>query len=84
MLGVEIVDERADPDALGSRPASPDLAKAVQRECLHRGLILELGGRHGSIVRFLPPLIISEAEVDAVARVFTDALSAVVRRGATH
>jgi len=84
MLGVDIVDERADPDALGSRPANPDLANAVQRECLHRGLILELGGRHGSVVRFLPPLIIGEREVDAVARVFADALSDVAHRGPTH
>ena len=80
MLGVDIVDEQAGPDALGSRPASPDLAKAVQRECLHRGLIVELGGRHGSVVRFLPPLIIEEREVDAVAQVFIEALSAVACR----
>jgi hypothetical protein len=42
----------------------------VQRECLKRGLILELGGRHGSVVRFLPPLVITAVEIDRVAEIF--------------
>ncbi|HCT8835437.1 TPA: diaminobutyrate--2-oxoglutarate transaminase, partial [Pseudomonas aeruginosa] len=48
----------------------------VQRECLRRGLILELGGRHGSVVRFLPPLIIGAEQIDEVARRFARALGA--------
>jgi len=50
----------------------------VQRECLKRGLILELGGRHGAVVRFLPPLIISAQQVDEVAQRFAEALAAAV------
>ncbi|ARP81327.1 diaminobutyrate--2-oxoglutarate transaminase [Bordetella genomosp. 8] len=52
-------------------PAHPTLAGAVQAECLRRGLIVELGGRHGSVVRFLPPLIISEAQIDRVFDIFS-------------
>jgi diaminobutyrate-2-oxoglutarate transaminase len=48
----------------------------VQRECLKRGLILELGGRHGAVVRFLPPLVITAAEIDRVAEIFGRALAA--------
>ena len=76
MVGVELVDATAAPDALGARPAVPELAARVQRECLRCGLIVELGGRHGSVVRFLPPLTITAAQVDEVARIFGWALAA--------
>ncbi|MNT03044.1 Diaminobutyrate--2-oxoglutarate aminotransferase [compost metagenome] len=79
MLGVELVDERAGPDVVGAYPADGDFARAVQRECLQRGLIVELGGRHGATVRFLPPLVIDEAEVDMVGELFGEALGAATR-----
>lgn len=78
MIGIELVDPTQPADRIGSYPANPALAKAVQRRCLERGLILELGGRHGAVVRLLPPLIISEAEVETVLQRFGDALSAAV------
>ena len=76
MLGVELVDPNGAPDALGHPPAYARLAPLVQRECLKRGLILELGGRHGAVVRFLPPLVITAAEIDQVAEIFGRALAA--------
>lgn len=76
MEGVELVDPAAEPDILGARPAAPALAARVQHECLRRGLILELGGRHGSVVRFLPPLIITAEQLDEVTRIFAHALDA--------
>jgi diaminobutyrate-2-oxoglutarate transaminase len=54
------------------------LAPRLQRECLRRGLILELGGRHGAVVRFLPPLIITAEQIDDVAARFGRALAAAV------
>jgi diaminobutyrate-2-oxoglutarate transaminase len=78
MLGVELVDPQGNADALGHPLANRELAAKVQRECLKRGLILELGGRHGAVVRFLPPLIISAEQVDEVAQRFTKALIAAV------
>jgi diaminobutyrate-2-oxoglutarate transaminase len=76
MVGVELVDAYAATDALGSRPAVGALAARVQRECLRRGLIVEIGGRHGSVVRFLPPLIIDRAQLDEVLTIFEHALRA--------
>jgi diaminobutyrate-2-oxoglutarate transaminase len=73
MLGVEIV-EPGERDALGRPLASGQTASALQRACLRRGLILELGGRNGSTVRLLPPLIITAPEVDRVAEIFARAL----------
>ena len=82
MQGAEIVDPAGTPDRTGRPPAAPALARAIQAECLARGLILELGGRHGSVVRFLPPLVISAAQVDQVAEIFERAVQAAVARAA--
>ncbi|MDX2544501.1 diaminobutyrate--2-oxoglutarate transaminase family protein [Streptomyces sp. WI04-05B] len=67
----------------GPRPAAPELAAAVQRECLRRGLIVELGGRRASVVRLLPPLTISDEQAVAVLDRLSDAVAA-VSRGHTH
>ncbi|MFF4396101.1 diaminobutyrate--2-oxoglutarate transaminase family protein [Streptomyces sp. NPDC001480] len=70
----------AGPRSPGSpRPAAPELAAAVQRECLRRGLIVELGGRHSSVVRLLPPLTISDEQAAAVLDRLADAVAAVSR-----
>lgn len=81
MLGVELVDPAGKPDALGHPPASGELAALVQRECLKRGLILELGGRYGSVARFLPPLIITAEQVDEVAAIFSRSIAAAINKG---
>jgi diaminobutyrate-2-oxoglutarate transaminase len=76
MIGVEIVDMQKDPDVLGSYPANPKLARQIQQECFKRGLIIELGGRHECVARFLPPLIITEEEVDLIGDIFGQAVLA--------
>jgi diaminobutyrate-2-oxoglutarate transaminase len=73
MLGVEIVDSQAR-DAQGNPAADAARASRIQASCLRHGLILELGGRYGAVVRFLPPLIITAAQVDEVADLFGRAL----------
>jgi diaminobutyrate-2-oxoglutarate transaminase len=76
MIGVELVDPGLGPDRLGHAPIAPDLAAAVQHECLKRGLIVEVGGRKGSVIRFLPPLIVTEGQIDQIAEIFAMALRA--------
>ncbi|MGI5411761.1 diaminobutyrate--2-oxoglutarate transaminase family protein [Streptomyces chartreusis] len=66
------------------RPAAPELAVAIQRECLRRGLIVELGGRHSSVVRLLPPLTISDEQATAVLDRLADAVVAVSRNHPGH
>ncbi|MFG2358202.1 diaminobutyrate--2-oxoglutarate transaminase family protein [Streptomyces sp. NPDC048521] len=66
------------------RPAAPELAEAVQRECLQRGLIVELGGRHAAVVRLLPPLTLSDEQAAAVLDRLTDAVAAVARDHLDH
>lgn len=76
MLGMEIIDPRGPLDRQGRHPADASRAQQLQRACLRRGLILELGGRHGATVRFLPPLIITSAEVDFVGQILVEAVRA--------
>ncbi|MCX4393439.1 MULTISPECIES: diaminobutyrate--2-oxoglutarate transaminase family protein [unclassified Streptomyces] len=80
MIGVELVD----PQAAGSGdspepPPAPALALAVQQECLRRGLIVELGGRHSTVVRLLPPLTLTDEQATAVVDRLADALAAAER-----
>ena len=79
MIGVELVDPDTDsPDAVAPPPA-PELASALRQECLNRGLIVELGGRHAAVVRLLPPLTLTDEQAMAVLDRFADALAAAER-----
>lgn len=57
MLASEFVDHSGKPD--------PALAASVQRHAVDEGLLLLTCGSWNNVVRMIPPLIISEAEVDA-------------------
>jgi len=56
MLAVELVG------ADGSTP-DPALAKAVATRAHHQGVIVLTCGTYGNVLRFLPPLVISDAEL---------------------
>ncbi|MFW2176938.1 MULTISPECIES: diaminobutyrate--2-oxoglutarate transaminase [unclassified Moraxella] len=74
MLGIEIVDERQPKDRIGSYPADSALAAAIQTACFKHKLLLEKGGRGGTVIRLLAPLVISEAECDEAVKRFKLAL----------
>lgn len=75
MIGVEFVDPRGHTDSSTPPPEFGDLAADVQKECFKRGLIIERGGRQGCVLRFLPPAVITDAQVDASCQIFSDAVS---------
>jgi diaminobutyrate-2-oxoglutarate transaminase len=56
--------------------AAGGLAQAVQAEALHRGLILEVGGRDDCVVRMLPPLNVTADVVDTACTILVDAVEA--------
>ncbi|MFD8454568.1 aminotransferase class III-fold pyridoxal phosphate-dependent enzyme [Streptomyces coelicoflavus] len=70
MAGVELVS----PDGTAA-----GLAAAVRRECLHRGLIVDVTGACANVVRLLPPLIVTEEQMAAVLDRLFDAVRAVDR-----
>ncbi|MDY7090636.1 MAG: diaminobutyrate--2-oxoglutarate transaminase family protein [Actinomycetota bacterium] len=67
MLGIEVIDpETGAPDgALGRR---------VQRAALESGLVLEVGGRDGEVVRLLPPLNVDRSTMDQALDILGGAL----------
>lgn len=80
MIGIELVDPNAAaPGDSPEPPPAPALAAAVQQECLRRGLIVELGGRHSTVVRLLPPLTLTDEQATAVLDRLADALAAAER-----
>jgi diaminobutyrate-2-oxoglutarate transaminase len=74
MLGVDIVDPDAAADRRGTRPPSALRARRLQRACFEEGLIVEVGGANVNVIRFLPPLTITAAEVDIISELFARAL----------
>jgi diaminobutyrate-2-oxoglutarate transaminase len=84
MLGVEIVDPEGPRDARGLASADGARASRIKRECLQHGVIIETGGRHGAVLRFLPPLVISEAQIDAVLARLDLALAAATEQAHGH
>ncbi|MEV4437060.1 diaminobutyrate--2-oxoglutarate transaminase family protein [Streptomyces sp. NPDC049555] len=77
MIGAELVDPTAAPDALGSLPGDGTFARAVQQACLERGLICELGGRGDAVLRLLPPLVLTDEQADSVLGRIAESLAAV-------
>lgn len=75
MIGVEIVNPKGKKDRLGHYPPFEKLALIIQERCFHNGLIIEVGGRHSSVMRFLPPLTITENETIEVLNIFEKSIN---------
>ncbi|NOH24729.1 pyridoxal phosphate-dependent class III aminotransferase [Vibrio europaeus] len=74
MLGVEIRKPGNDLNKFGEPVSDGELTLKIQRAALERGLMVEKGGRDGSVIRFLPPLIISFEQIDFALRVLEEAI----------
>jgi 4-aminobutyrate aminotransferase len=72
MVGVEFV-------VPGGRTPDKDRAKAVQRACLEGGLLLLTCGTEENVIRWIPPLVIDEQELEEALTIFEGALGSVVK-----
>jgi diaminobutyrate-2-oxoglutarate transaminase len=54
MFGIEYVKD------IVTKEPFPEMAKKIRKLCYENGLLVEIGGYYNNVVRFLPPLIISE------------------------
>jgi 4-aminobutyrate aminotransferase/(S)-3-amino-2-methylpropionate transaminase len=77
MLAIELVE-----DARTRRP-SVEATQAVNAETLRRGVLTIRAGMHSNCVRFLPPLTLSDAELDEAMDAVAEAVRTVAaaRRG---
>lgn len=78
MIGVEIVNPNKPFDRLGHYPPDGELAAMIQKRCFENGLIIEVGGRKGAVLRFLPPLIINKTETEKVLDIFAESVQQAV------
>jgi 4-aminobutyrate aminotransferase len=69
MVGVEFVGPDGRPNGAA--------AKAVIAGCLARGLLLLGAGPYDQVIRWMPPLIVDERQIDEALAIFGDALQAV-------
>ncbi len=72
MIGVEF----SIPDTGGK--ADKDVATAVAKACVENGLLILTCGTYGNVVRFIPPLIITEQQIDTGVAIFEQALQSVL------
>jgi diaminobutyrate-2-oxoglutarate transaminase len=82
MVGVEVVSPGGETDSRGHPRLDGALAREVKRACFARGLILETGGRHGAVLRFLPPLVVTEAELEQALNILAEAVQDALGRAA--
>ena len=60
-----------------SRQPDKDTTKAVQQACLKRNLLLLSCGTYENVIRWIPPLIVTAAKIDAALEIFAEALTEV-------
>ncbi|MDR1942373.1 MAG: aspartate aminotransferase family protein [Endomicrobium sp.] len=72
MLGVEFIkDENKTP--------YPELVNKIAEICANNGLIIENAGTYGNVIRFLSPLVITDAQLEKGIEIFKKALSEAVK-----
>ena len=72
MIGIELVkDEKLTPAAAE--------ADAMKEALLRLGILIGVGGTHGNVLRFQPPLVITEQQVDQAVKAFAAALREVAQ-----
>jgi 4-aminobutyrate aminotransferase len=57
-----------------------DITKAVQKACVERNLLLLTCGSYENVIRWIPPLVVNESQIDEGLTVFEDALQAALRQ----
>ena len=74
MIGTEFVNPKAEKDCIGSLPSSGEIAAQVQKLCFENGLIVEKGGRFGSVMRCLCALNITDEDLTKAWKIFENAV----------
>lgn len=71
MLGIEFIDPKGPKDIMGTPMPDGEITARVQHLCLENGLIMEKGGRFGSVMRCLCALTITDEEIDQALSIFS-------------
>ena len=71
MIGIELVKDRTTKEPAGAE------AGRIQDIMREHGVLIGVGGVFGNVVRFQPPLVITDADLDQAIDIFERALTAV-------
>lgn len=71
MIGVEFRTSDRQPDKATT--------KAVVTECFNRKLMLLTCGTYDNVIRWIPPLVVTEKEIDTAVDIFTDSMRSVIK-----
>lgn len=70
MLGVEFIDPNGPKDIMGHPEPCGEIAALVQKKCFENRLVMEKGGRNGSVMRCLCALNVSMDEINIMLDIF--------------
>jgi diaminobutyrate-2-oxoglutarate transaminase len=65
-VGAEFVDGDGNPDG--------DTVDAIQQHCYEHGVLVWKAGRHGNVLRLLPPLVLTDELAEVAMDVITEAI----------
>jgi 4-aminobutyrate aminotransferase len=75
-LGLMVAMEFVRPGEGDGRVPNPELTKRVQQEAFARNLLVLTAGTYVNVIRIIPPLVTTAAEVDQAIGILTEALDA--------
>ena len=67
MVGIEFVKDGKEPD--------PDLTKTIISYCANHGLLVEGAGTYSNVIRFLAPLVMTDAQLEAGLDIMEQAIA---------
>ena len=74
MIGIEFIDPEGKKDIMGHPEASGSIAAEVQKRCFEHKLVMEKGGRNGSVMRCLCDLNVSKEDINTMLGIFSSAV----------
>lgn len=69
MIGVEFTKPDGEP--------APEVCSKIITGCLNRNLLLLACGTYKNVIRWIPPLVVTQKELDEALKIFTEVLRAV-------
>lgn len=68
MIGIEFVKDKK------TKEPNTELVNKLIHDCAQQGLLIENAGSYGNVIRFLAPLVITDAQLDAGFAIFEEAI----------
>ena len=68
MIGIEFVKDKT------TKEPNPEIVSKIIMNAVQHGLMIENAGVHGNVIRFLAPLVISDAQILDGLRIFEEAI----------